>query len=287
MLIPRWRSVLVSRNSLIWAFSAPKLIPEAVISSHAASFHSTPFACQKWKSKWKSDVKATQQPPSKDHIRFTTSQKNSDRKKAFNSFLFHGGISNTSSKAEDPIKNGRFKDWNADGTDKKQRPKVFIKHAGNGKSHYKKMKRRNKRSFSDEDTYSDPATVFRATFGEKQYTWSFAGDHFSGDSASGFERTTESEWTNRRNRGWAISSDSESECDEEDYSNALRETHSDRTILGLPPSGPLKIEDVKNAFRLSALKWHPDKHQGPSQEMAEEKFKLCVTAYKSLCAALS
>ncbi|PNX71554.1 heat shock protein binding [Trifolium pratense] len=40
---------------------------------------------------------------------------------------------------------------------------------------------------------------------------------------------------------------------------------SDRTILGLPPTGPLNIEDVKDAFRLSALKWHPDKHQGPSQ----------------------
>ncbi|KAL1293276.1 hypothetical protein AAHE18_19G061500 [Arachis hypogaea] len=62
---------------------------------------------------------------------------------------------------------------------------------------------------------------------------------------------------------------------------------SDRTILGLPATGPLKIEDVKNAFRLSALKWHPDKHQGPSQAMAEEKFKLCVNAYKSLCNALS
>ncbi|KAK7316980.1 hypothetical protein RJT34_00835 [Clitoria ternatea] len=62
---------------------------------------------------------------------------------------------------------------------------------------------------------------------------------------------------------------------------------SDRTILGLPPTGPLKIEDVKNAFRLSALKWHPDKHQGPSQAIAEEKFKLCVNAYKTLCNALS
>ncbi|KAL5145889.1 hypothetical protein HKD37_06G015830 [Glycine soja] len=62
---------------------------------------------------------------------------------------------------------------------------------------------------------------------------------------------------------------------------------SDRTVLGLPPTGPLKIEDVKNAFQLSALKWHPDKHQGPSQAMAEEKFKLCVNAYKTLCNALS
>ncbi|RZC07614.1 hypothetical protein D0Y65_014744, partial [Glycine soja] len=63
--------------------------------------------------------------------------------------------------------------------------------------------------------------------------------------------------------------------------------HMQGTVLGLPPTGPLKIEDVKNAFQLSALKWHPDKHQGPSQAMAEEKFKLCVNAYKTLCNALS
>ncbi|KAJ6744409.1 CHAPERONE DNAJ-DOMAIN SUPERFAMILY PROTEIN-RELATED [Salix purpurea] len=41
------------------------------------------------------------------------------------------------------------------------------------------------------------------------------------------------------------------------------------------------------SFRLSALKWHPDKHQGASQAAAGERFKLCVDAYKSLCDALA
>ncbi|KAJ6754702.1 CHAPERONE DNAJ-DOMAIN SUPERFAMILY PROTEIN [Salix purpurea] len=68
---------------------------------------------------------------------------------------------------------------------------------------------------------------------------------------------------------------------------SFRRSHSDRTVLGLPPTGPLKIEDVKNAFRLSALKWHPDKHQDASLAVAEEKFKLCVNAYKSICDALA
>ncbi|XP_062097033.1 dnaJ protein P58IPK homolog isoform X2 [Humulus lupulus] len=62
---------------------------------------------------------------------------------------------------------------------------------------------------------------------------------------------------------------------------------SDRTVLGLPLTGPLKLDDVKKAFRLSALKWHPDKHQGPSQAMAEEKFKHCAEAYNSLCKVVS
>ncbi|EPS64579.1 hypothetical protein M569_10202, partial [Genlisea aurea] len=63
--------------------------------------------------------------------------------------------------------------------------------------------------------------------------------------------------------------------------------YMDRKILGLPTAGPLYVNDVKAAFRESALKWHPDKHQGPSQGDAEEKFKKCVSAYKSLCSALS
>lgn len=275
--------MLVSRNSLIRAFLTPKSTPKSV-TSHAASFHSTPVSCQKWKSKWKADVKATQQPPSKDHIRFTTRQKNSDSKKALNNLLFNGGFSKTSSKAEEPIIINRFKGRDVDGTQQKRQPKAFTNHAG--KSYHKKIKRRNKRrNFSDEDTYPDPETVFRATFGEKQYTWSFANNFFSGDAASGFEGSAESDRSSRRKRGWASSS--ESEPDEEDFTCTLGGTHSDRKILGLPPTGPLTMEDVKNAFRLSALKWHPDKHQGSSQEMAEEKFKLCVDAYKSLCAAIS
>ncbi|CAI0428229.1 unnamed protein product [Linum tenue] len=42
-----------------------------------------------------------------------------------------------------------------------------------------------------------------------------------------------------------------------------------RSTLGLPLSGPLEIEEVKNEFRESALKWHPDRsHQGDSQAAA-------------------
>ncbi|KAG9129295.1 hypothetical protein Leryth_015672 [Lithospermum erythrorhizon] len=77
------------------------------------------------------------------------------------------------------------------------------------------------------------------------------------------------------------------------------------------------LSEFNNSFRLAALKWHPDRHQGPTQGLldrhnllneqehakeshklsgllrvqhkpsAAEKFKRCVDAYKSLCDALS
>lgn len=62
---------------------------------------------------------------------------------------------------------------------------------------------------------------------------------------------------------------------------------SHRMALGLSVSGPLKLEEVKNAYRTCALKWHPDRHQGASKAIAEEKFKLCSAAYQSLCDKLA
>ncbi|KAE8691223.1 potassium channel SKOR-like [Hibiscus syriacus] len=102
------------------------------------------------------------------------------------------------------------------------------------------------------------------------------------NSDFGFEWREKRDWTNQRTEEQEIHSETESE----DESYAVGSC-SDRAILGLPLTGRLKLEDVKKAFRLSALKWHPDKHQGPSQAMAEEKFKTCAAAYKSLCHALA
>ncbi|KAK8985113.1 hypothetical protein V6N11_076804 [Hibiscus sabdariffa] len=172
------------------------------------------------------------------------------------------------------------KGWDSDASDKKRRSRFPGRHAQ--KSNHKKSKGKLKReSFSEE--FDHPERIFQAKFGNKWYTWSSGGDHSFKNPESRFDWRGKSGWTNQRTRAWEGSSDEESE---EDESFAVGSC-SDREILGLPQTGPLKIEDVKNAFRISALKWHPDKHQGPLQEMAEEKFKLCVDAYKSLCHALS
>ncbi|VAH54816.1 unnamed protein product [Triticum turgidum subsp. durum] len=82
-------------------------------------------------------------------------------------------------------------------------------------------------------------------------------------------------------------SESEDESDDDDTGETAGVgSHAHRVTLGLPPRGPLTLDDVKTAFRASALRWHPDKHPGSSQAVAEEKFKLCVNAYNSLCAVL-
>ncbi|KAI3875296.1 hypothetical protein MKW92_046372 [Papaver armeniacum] len=119
----------------------------------------------------------------------------------------------------------------------------------------------------------------------KRFTWSFWSweDLHSRNPNFGFEwRDYNPNWRNDRRKAWNASSESEDENEPCGVGS-----RSDRTILGLPLTGPLKMEDVKSAFRISALKWHPDKHQGPSQALAEEKFKVCNDAYKSLCNALS
>ncbi|CAN7062996.1 unnamed protein product [Brassica rapa subsp. trilocularis] len=63
-------------------------------------------------------------------------------------------------------------------------------------------------------------------------------------------------------------------------SDPIEATH--RETLGLSPWAPLKLEDVKHAYRTCALKWHPDLHDDSTKAEAEAKFKLCVVAYQSL-----
>uniref|UniRef100_A0A5B7C5F7 J domain-containing protein n=1 Tax=Davidia involucrata TaxID=16924 RepID=A0A5B7C5F7_DAVIN len=276
-VVPRWRNVLILKNSFI---------PPP--STHLASFHSTPTSFEKWKNKWNLDVGRGQQP-SKNYVKYATRQKRSDAKKALKDLLFNSGSSTISFQGKVPT-------WNTDGTsswdapeadhsdssDKKGRSKSSTHRAS--KAHQKRRKRKFRRESSFEDFDEHPETIFQATFGNRCYSWSFKSweqPSFQ-SSTTGFEWREHLNWTNSRNKEWETTSETES-----DDESTVVGSCSDRAILGLHPKGPLKIEDVKNAFRLSALKWHPDRHQGPSQATAEDKFKLCVNAYNSLCNELS
>ncbi|XP_027364430.1 uncharacterized protein LOC113871529 isoform X2 [Abrus precatorius] len=255
MQIARWRNFLSLKTHAI---------PSA---THLSAFHSTPCSCQKWNNKFNSDIRRGQQP-SKNQFKYITRQKRADAKKALNSLLYNSGSYNFSSEEKWYGDHGRCSH--------KGQPKSGQRSGGKPQ---KKTKRKIRRESFSEDFDVPTEQVFQATFGNRRYTWSFNNWRGSSErSTSGFEWREHSSWANK----WKNESDAEYDDD-----SCCIGSSSDRTILGLPPTGPLRIEDVKNAFRLSALKWHPDKHHGPSQAMAEEKFKLCVNAYKTLCNALS
>ncbi|XP_021889124.1 uncharacterized protein LOC110808084 [Carica papaya] len=269
MLIPGWRNLLALKSSLT-----------KTTTVYSASFHSTPAVYEKWKNKWSFDVGGGAQQPSKNYVRYSVRQKRADAKKALKDLLFNSGSSKFSLPDEESM-------WNFDGGNARDSKSYNSKRRSkfsprsSEKSHHKKTKRRHgKESFSEDFDHSE--NTFRATFGDRCYTWTFREEPYSRNSTYGFEWREYSSQTNHKTKAW---DSSDAECDNE-ASYAVG-SWSDRTILGLPPTGPLKLEDVKNAFRISALKWHPDKHQGPSQAAAEEKFKLCVSAYKSLCAAVA
>ncbi|KAL2339410.1 hypothetical protein Fmac_007350 [Flemingia macrophylla] len=256
MQLARWRNLSSLKTNLI-----PSV-------THFSRFHSTPCSCQKWKNKFNFDVSKGQQP-SKNHIKYITRQKRADAKTALNSLLYNSGASKF--KFED---NYGYQGRNSN----KGQPKSGQRSGGKPQ---KKTKRKIRRESFCEDIDDHPEQIFEATFGNRCYTWSFSNwrSASSKHSTSGFEWREHSNTTNK----WKNESDVEDDADD----SCCVGSRLDRTTLGLPPTGPLKIEDVKNAFRLSALKWHPDRHQGPSQVMAEEKFKLCVSAYKTLCNSLS
>ena len=56
-------------------------------------------------------------------------------------------------------------------------------------------------------------------------------------------------------------------------------------ILGVEKGKTASLAEIKKAYRLAALQWHPDKHTNGTQEefkIAEEKFKEINEAYSVL-----
>lgn len=51
-------------------------------------------------------------------------------------------------------------------------------------------------------------------------------------------------------------------------------------VLGVPRDA--QPEAIKKAYRALALRWHPDRHQGPAKATAEERFKAASEAYEVL-----
>lgn len=262
----------------IQKFGSP-LKPSTSLLLFFSQFHSTPASLVKWQSKW--DIgkgEGSNQQPSKTYIRYAVRQKRADAKRALKNLLLNGKPSKHYFQDEKLA-------WGAEeiGSRRKECSHSRLKKSKRSESSRTGSKRwQNKKSFyNDEGDYQQPEPKFSASFaGYRCYTWSYESWESSNfqSSTSGFEWREDSKWEKARKRAW-------NESGVENASTNVG-SYSHRVALGLPPTGPLKLDDVKSAYRASALKWHPDKHQGPSQAIAGEKFKRCVDAYNSLSNAL-
>ncbi|XVE96109.1 hypothetical protein REPUB_Repub02eG0192900 [Reevesia pubescens] len=138
-----------------------------------------------------------------------------------------------------------------------------------------------------EDNDDDIENIFRSAFGGSRFFyWSFINEENpQWRSSSRYSNNYEKSWNWKYRFDEDYDSDSSTESSASESSD--QDTVADRQALGLSASGPLTLEDVKIAYRACALKWHPDRHHGCSKAVAEEKFKLCNSAYQSLCDKLA
>ncbi|KAL6611287.1 hypothetical protein ACP70R_023104 [Stipagrostis hirtigluma subsp. patula] len=230
----------------------------------AASFHSTPVLQRKRKTQW--------------HHRFNYYAKRRRNRETKRTML-----RNMSEYAEYLFQSWREED---EKTDASSGPSWFrghrwVRNSTNSgfRSHdfyYGNFRSRGGFEFctSDESDEDEPETLFRNAFRHQHtYYWSFSSDDF--------------QWRNSRRAHSESSRNWSDESDDEDEVSLPSEVSLARQALGLSTSGPLKLEDVKSAYRTCALRWHPDRHTGSSKAKAEEKFKHCSAAYKTLCDSLA
>ncbi|XP_057537329.1 uncharacterized protein LOC130815016 [Amaranthus tricolor] len=184
-------------------------------------------------------------------------------------------------------------DWDQDNQPFDRGP-AWFKNSYNGSGKNRSNTRGHQKSgrrgytFCEEDDDDDVETIFRSAFGDRFIFWSFVNQDYSHWRSSSHS-TNNNSWRRRRRQQYEYEDEDD---DDENFTSADNTRKSaalasERTALGLSASGPLKLEDVKNAYRTCALKWHPDRHLGSSKAAAEEKFKLCTAAYQSLCDRLA
>lgn len=69
---------------------------------------------------------------------------------------------------------------------------------------------------------------------------------------------------------------------EADVMHAGPEQQRHMQQLGLHPQEDLGHSELKEAFRRSALAWHPDRHESSAKLHAEAQFKQCQISYQAL-----
>ncbi|KAJ0028416.1 hypothetical protein Pint_36413 [Pistacia integerrima] len=106
----------------------------------------------------------------------------------------------------------------------------------------------------------DVEKILGSVFGKSRcFFWSFIHEENTKRRSSS---SYYYEYTNSRNWRARIEEEYESSTESDNLDSDMA---SDRQALGLSAYGPLKLEEVKTAYRACALKWHPDRHQGSSK----------------------
>ncbi|KAL2466221.1 Chaperone DnaJ-domain superfamily protein [Abeliophyllum distichum] len=247
----------------------------------ASLFHSTPFLGRRRRTNW--DSRGTFRGSSK---RFNQYSKR-PRKQAllydvseFAEHLFRSWQSNSDEYHES---SSQGSSW--------FRPHFRDDRCKRGKSGNRRSGTWRNFDFCEDDD-REYETIFRSAYGGNQYFgWSFITDddprYWKSScytnkykTSSGWKYQYCEEYDSEYEKEYDSDSSSDSEKSEADMM-------SQRLALGLSTLGSLNLEDVKNAYRECALKWHPDRHQGSSKVVAEEKFKVCSAAYQSLCDKLA
>eukprot|EP00268_Persea_americana_P049181 TRINITY_DN5247_c0_g4_i1.p2 TRINITY_DN5247_c0_g4~~TRINITY_DN5247_c0_g4_i1.p2 ORF type:complete len:310 (-),score=46.11 TRINITY_DN5247_c0_g4_i1:2148-2969(-) len=255
----------------------------ASISLRAALFHSTPVSDRKRRTHWDSGV-GSFRDSSKRHNSYAKRVRKMGAKQTLlrniNAYADHLFESWKEGDYEnDPSSSRWFKRQYWDNRTKKN-------SNGSWGFQWRSCRRNEGFQFCHSDG-EEIEIIFRSAIGgERDFRWSFNSEKdFNWRNSSGYSNYRSS-WN------WRFGTDDEDSVDDEDdtstdcYSSESV-LASDRQILGLSALGPLNLEEVKNAYRACALRWHPDRHQGPSKVAAEEQFKHCSAAYQNLCDKLA
>ncbi|XP_074371667.1 uncharacterized protein LOC141712577 [Apium graveolens] len=241
----------------------------------AALFHSTPVLLRKRRSSpW--DTRGSASRGSSKRANYYRYSRKQNRKQdvlrnvsAFAETLFQG-LNYDSEECELESSSSRGRTW--------FRPDYRDRRFKAGETNYKGPRSGSRRGFQFCEDDDDVENLFRSAFGgNKHFFWSFMSDE-PPRTSSGYN------YNSRYSSKWKWTHEEEYDIDP-DMSES--DSTSERKTLGLSATGPLDADDVKIAYRKCAMKWHPDRHQGSSKAVAEEKFKVCSAAYQSLCDKLA
>ncbi|XP_038686093.1 uncharacterized protein LOC119985781 isoform X1 [Tripterygium wilfordii] len=235
----------------------------------ASFFHSTPVLERKRRNSWNASSKSTYY--SRRFRKLHSKQSLLRNVSAYADLLFEGWRNEFNEG--DPSSSGGTS-WFK---------KKYSKGSGRCWTSSQGSQRRGKKDFQFCEDEVEVENIFHSAFGGSEFFyWSFIDEDTSRwNGSSGYSKNYGNSWNWR----YRVEEEYEDYSTESDSSEG--DLIPDRLALGLAASGPLKLEEVKNAYRSCALKWHPDRHQGSSKVVAEEKFKLCSAAYQSLCDKLA